>query len=172
MTRDEIRRLAEDWVAAWNAHDLEAFIIVADDRFQIMSIPSCNPILGQLPNLIWCHVSFPFSFEFVCITPPTPGAPLFRFSQCIRLAQCLPLADMDVQTPETPYFPPYPGIILLSGLGDLYETVGPSAPRIQRPNDPYSLPELISVQALSLLRMTLAWKVLDPIARRRNRGIF
>jgi hypothetical protein len=40
---------------------------VADDRFQIMSIPSRNPILGQLPHLISCHVSFPSSFEFVFI---------------------------------------------------------------------------------------------------------
>jgi hypothetical protein len=23
---------------------------VADDRFQIMSIPGCNPVLGQLPK--------------------------------------------------------------------------------------------------------------------------
>jgi len=37
----------------------------ADDRFQITSIPSCNPILGQLPNLISRHVSFPSGFEFV-----------------------------------------------------------------------------------------------------------
>src|SRR5262249_15475623 len=33
----------------------DSFIIVADDRFQIMSIPSCNPILGQSPNLV-CHL--------------------------------------------------------------------------------------------------------------------
>jgi len=39
----------------------DSFIVVADDRFQIMSIPSCNPVLGQSPNLISRHVSFPFS---------------------------------------------------------------------------------------------------------------
>src|SRR5215813_12270106 len=30
-----------------------------------MSIPSCNPILGQLQNLLSRHVSFPSSFESV-----------------------------------------------------------------------------------------------------------
>jgi len=29
---------------------LDSFIIVADDRFQIMSIPGCNTVLSQLPK--------------------------------------------------------------------------------------------------------------------------
>ena len=37
MTRDEIRQLAEDWVAAWNAHDLEAIISHYDERVELIS---------------------------------------------------------------------------------------------------------------------------------------
>src|SRR5215470_19380808 len=59
-------RDAQELLGNWR-DQFDSFIIVADDRVQIMSIPSCNPILGQLPNLISCHVSFPSSFEFVCI---------------------------------------------------------------------------------------------------------
>ena len=37
MTRDEVGQLAEDWVAAWNAHDLEAIISHYDERVELIS---------------------------------------------------------------------------------------------------------------------------------------
>ena len=43
MIRDEIRQLAEDWVAAWNAHDLEAIISHYDERVELIS-----PVAEQL----------------------------------------------------------------------------------------------------------------------------
>ena len=48
MTRDEIRQLAEDWVAAWNAHDLEAIISHYDERVELIS-PVAEQLLGT-PN--------------------------------------------------------------------------------------------------------------------------
>jgi len=38
VTRDEIRQLAEDWIAAWNAHDLEAIIRHYDERVELISL--------------------------------------------------------------------------------------------------------------------------------------
>jgi ketosteroid isomerase-like protein len=43
VTRDEIRLLAEQWVAAWNAHDLEAIMSHYDDAVELIS-----PVAGQL----------------------------------------------------------------------------------------------------------------------------
>ena len=48
MTRDEIRQLAEDWIAAWNAHDLEAIISHYDERVELIS-PVAEQLLG-IPN--------------------------------------------------------------------------------------------------------------------------
>ena len=43
MTGDETRQLAENWVAAWNAHDLEAIISHYDERVELIS-----PVAAQL----------------------------------------------------------------------------------------------------------------------------
>ena len=48
MTRDEIRLLAEHWVAAWNAHDLEAIMSHYDDAVELIS-PVAEQLLG-IPN--------------------------------------------------------------------------------------------------------------------------
>ena len=48
MTRVEIRQLAEDWIAAWNAHDLEAIIGHYDERVELIS-PVAEQLLG-IPN--------------------------------------------------------------------------------------------------------------------------
>jgi ketosteroid isomerase-like protein len=48
VTRDEIRQFAEDWVAAWNAHDLEAIISHYDERVELIS-PVAEQLLG-IPN--------------------------------------------------------------------------------------------------------------------------
>jgi len=48
LTRDEIRQLAEDWIAAWNAHDLEAIISHYDERVELIS-PVAEQLLG-IPN--------------------------------------------------------------------------------------------------------------------------
>ncbi len=43
LTRDEAWRLAEHWVAAWNAHDLEAIMTHYDDAVELTS-----PVAAQL----------------------------------------------------------------------------------------------------------------------------
>lgn len=48
VTRDEIRPLAEHWVAAWNAHDLEAIMSHYDDEAELIS-PVARELLG-IPN--------------------------------------------------------------------------------------------------------------------------
>lgn len=48
MTQDEIRQFAKDWVAAWNAHDLEAIIRHYDDGVELIS-PVAEQLLG-IPN--------------------------------------------------------------------------------------------------------------------------
>jgi predicted ester cyclase len=45
VTRDEIRRFAEGWVAAWNAHDLEAILSHYDERAELIS-PVAEQLLG------------------------------------------------------------------------------------------------------------------------------
>jgi predicted ester cyclase len=45
VTRDEVRHLAEEWVAAWNAHDLEAILSHYDDRVELIS-PVAEQLLG------------------------------------------------------------------------------------------------------------------------------
>ena len=45
VTRDEVRQLAEDWIAAWNAHDLEAIISHYDERVELIS-PVAEQLLG------------------------------------------------------------------------------------------------------------------------------
>lgn len=45
MTRDEFCQLAEDWVAAWNAHDLEAIISHYDEQVELIS-PVAEQRLG------------------------------------------------------------------------------------------------------------------------------
>ena len=48
MTEDEIRHLAKHWVAAWNAHDLEAIMSHYDERIELIS-PVAEKLLGT-PN--------------------------------------------------------------------------------------------------------------------------
>ena len=43
MTRDEILNLANDWVAAWNAHDLDAIMSHYEDAIELTS-----PVAAQL----------------------------------------------------------------------------------------------------------------------------
>ena len=45
MTRDEAWKLAEDWVAAWNAHDLDAIIAHYEDAVELTS-PVAARLLG------------------------------------------------------------------------------------------------------------------------------
>ena len=37
MTPDDARKLANDWVAAWNAHDLEAILMHYEDAVELIS---------------------------------------------------------------------------------------------------------------------------------------
>ena len=46
MTGEEARRLAEHWVAAWNAHDLEAIMSHYDDTVELSS-----PVAEQLSGI-------------------------------------------------------------------------------------------------------------------------
>jgi ketosteroid isomerase-like protein len=48
VTKDEVRLLAEHWVAAWNAHDLEAIMSHYDDSVELVS-PVAEQLLG-IPN--------------------------------------------------------------------------------------------------------------------------
>ncbi len=43
MTRDEARKLAQDWVAAWNAHDLDLIMTHYEDSVELTS-----PVAAQL----------------------------------------------------------------------------------------------------------------------------
>ena len=43
MTRDEAWKLAEHWVAAWNAHDLEEIMTHYEDAVELTS-----PVAAQL----------------------------------------------------------------------------------------------------------------------------
>ncbi|HTB98867.1 MAG TPA: nuclear transport factor 2 family protein [Terracidiphilus sp.] len=45
MTKEEARILADDWVAAWNAHDLEAILKHYDDGVELTS-PVALQLLG------------------------------------------------------------------------------------------------------------------------------
>lgn len=45
MTRDDVRFLAEHWLAAWNAHDLEAIMSHYDDAVELTS-PVAEQLLG------------------------------------------------------------------------------------------------------------------------------
>jgi hypothetical protein len=45
VTRDEAWKLAEDWVAAWNAHDLDAIIAHYEDAVELTS-PVAARLLG------------------------------------------------------------------------------------------------------------------------------
>jgi ketosteroid isomerase-like protein len=43
MTKDEARKLASDWVAAWNAHDLDLILAHYEDAIELTS-----PVAAQL----------------------------------------------------------------------------------------------------------------------------
>jgi len=45
MTKDEARKLADDWVAAWNAHDLELILAPYEDAVELTS-PAAAQLLG------------------------------------------------------------------------------------------------------------------------------
>lgn len=45
MTRDEARSLANDWIAAWNAHDLELILSHYEDGIELTS-PAAAQLLG------------------------------------------------------------------------------------------------------------------------------
>ncbi|MGB2592788.1 MAG: nuclear transport factor 2 family protein [Candidatus Acidiferrum sp.] len=48
MTRDEAQSFAEEWVAAWNAHDLELILAHYEESVELTS-PAAAQILGR-PN--------------------------------------------------------------------------------------------------------------------------
>lgn len=43
MTKDEARNLANDWIAAWNAHDLDLIMMHYEDAIELTS-----PVAAQL----------------------------------------------------------------------------------------------------------------------------
>jgi hypothetical protein len=45
MTKEEARKLAHDWVAAWNAHDLDLIMTHYDDSIELTS-PAAAQLLG------------------------------------------------------------------------------------------------------------------------------
>jgi Predicted ester cyclase len=45
MTKDEARSLANDWIAAWNSHDLELILSHYEDAIQLTS-PAAAQLLG------------------------------------------------------------------------------------------------------------------------------
>ena len=47
MTRDEARKLADLWVAAWNAHDLDLIMTHYEDAVELTS-PVAAQLLGHL----------------------------------------------------------------------------------------------------------------------------
>jgi ketosteroid isomerase-like protein len=46
MTKDEAQALANDWVAAWNSHDLDAILSHYDDAVELTS-PVAAQLLGR-----------------------------------------------------------------------------------------------------------------------------
>lgn len=46
MTRDETRSLAKDWIAAWNAHDLDLILSHYEDAIELTS-PAAAQLLGR-----------------------------------------------------------------------------------------------------------------------------
>lgn len=48
MTKDEALHLAQDWIAAWNSHDLDAIMSHYDDAVELTS-PVAAQLLG-IPN--------------------------------------------------------------------------------------------------------------------------
>ena len=47
MTRDEAWSLANDWVAAWNAHDLDLILAHYEDSVELTS-PVAAQLLGMM----------------------------------------------------------------------------------------------------------------------------
>lgn len=45
MTKDEARSLANDWIAAWNAHDLDLILSHYEDAIELTS-PAAAQLLG------------------------------------------------------------------------------------------------------------------------------
>ena len=45
MTRDDARKLAKEWIAAWNAHDLEMILTHYDEAVELTS-PAAAQLLG------------------------------------------------------------------------------------------------------------------------------
>lgn len=46
MTKDEAQKLASDWIAAWNSHDLDAILAHYDDAVELTS-PIAAQLLGR-----------------------------------------------------------------------------------------------------------------------------
>jgi predicted ester cyclase len=46
MTREELRTFAKDWIAAWNAHDLESILSHYEDAIELTS-PVAAQLLGR-----------------------------------------------------------------------------------------------------------------------------
>jgi hypothetical protein len=46
LTKEEAHRLAEEWVAAWNAHDLDQIMAHYEDEVELIS-PVAAQLLGQ-----------------------------------------------------------------------------------------------------------------------------
>ncbi|MGC1416918.1 MAG: nuclear transport factor 2 family protein [Candidatus Acidiferrum sp.] len=46
MTKDEARKLANEWIAAWNAHDLELILAHYEDDVELTS-PVAAQLLGR-----------------------------------------------------------------------------------------------------------------------------
>lgn len=46
MTKDEARKLANEWIAAWNSHDLELILAHYDEEVELTS-PAAAQLLGR-----------------------------------------------------------------------------------------------------------------------------
>ena len=46
MDREQARRFAEEWIAAWNSHDLERILAHYEDDFE-MSSPIITQVMGE-----------------------------------------------------------------------------------------------------------------------------
>ncbi len=79
MTIDEARNLADRWVAAWNAHDLDLIITHYDDTVELTS-PVAAQLLGTSDGKVVGKVSFS---AFAARTPnyliDTPASTIRRW---------------------------------------------------------------------------------------------
>jgi len=74
------QQLGGNWLS-----QLDRIVIMHHDQIQIMTIPSGNPMVGQIPSFVFCHFISPLERSLIMVEKLFPGVVRLNAPACHQI---------------------------------------------------------------------------------------